>query len=42
MTVDVAVARFRSVHEGLTYHLCSAECQASFEADPAAFISVAR
>jgi xanthine dehydrogenase accessory factor len=42
MTVDVAVARHRSVHEGLTYHFCSGGCQASFEADPAAFVSVTR
>ncbi|HEX4941950.1 MAG TPA: XdhC family protein [Actinomycetota bacterium] len=42
MTVDVAVARHFSVYEDRTYHFCSAGCQASFEADPAAFVSVAR
>jgi xanthine dehydrogenase accessory factor len=42
MTVDVAVARHRSVHEGRTYHFCSEGCQTSFEADPAAFVAVAR
>lgn len=41
MTVEVATARFRSVHEGHTYYFCSAGCQASFEADPASFAVVA-
>jgi xanthine dehydrogenase accessory factor len=42
MTVEVAGARFTSVHDGRTYYFCSAGCQASFDADPAAFVSVAR
>jgi len=42
MTVEVAGARFTTVHDGRTYYFCSASCQASFEADPAVFVSVAR
>jgi xanthine dehydrogenase accessory factor len=42
MTVPVADARFRSVHEGRTYYFCSAGCQASFEADPARYAAVPR
>lgn len=37
MTVDVATARHRAVHEGETVYLCSAGCLARFEADPAAY-----
>jgi Cu+-exporting ATPase len=42
MTVVVADARFRSVHEERTYYFCSAGCQASFEADPARYVAVPR
>ncbi|HEY7477130.1 MAG TPA: XdhC family protein [Actinomycetota bacterium] len=41
MTVDVADARYRSVHEGQTYYFCSAGCLASFEADPARYVAAA-
>ncbi len=41
MTVDVADARFRTVHDGQTYYFCSAGCLASFTNDPAAYVSVA-
>jgi xanthine dehydrogenase accessory factor len=37
MTVDVATARHRAVHEGETVYFCSAGCLARFEADPAAY-----
>ncbi|HET9672906.1 MAG TPA: XdhC family protein [Actinomycetota bacterium] len=40
MTVDVATARLRTVHDGRTYYFCSAGCLASFEADPASFVQV--
>ena len=41
MTVDVADARFRTVHDGLTYYFCSAGCLASFTKDPASYVAVA-
>jgi xanthine dehydrogenase accessory factor len=37
MTVAVASARYRAVHDGRTLYFCSAGCQTKFEADPAAF-----
>jgi xanthine dehydrogenase accessory factor len=42
MTVEVASARYRSVHDGRTYYFCSAGCLASFETDPASYVSVPR
>jgi xanthine dehydrogenase accessory factor len=42
MTVEVADARYRSVHDGRTYYFCSAGCLASFETDPASYVSVTR
>jgi xanthine dehydrogenase accessory factor len=39
MTVAVATARYRAVHEGLTYYFCSAGCQAKFEADPRPYLA---
>jgi xanthine dehydrogenase accessory factor len=41
MTVDVADARYRTVHDGRTYYFCSAGCLDSFESDPARFATVA-
>jgi len=41
MTVDVADARYRTVHDGRTYYFCSAGCLTSFEADPARYVTVA-
>jgi xanthine dehydrogenase accessory factor len=41
MTVDVADARFRTVHDGRTYYFCSAGCLASFTKDPATYVTVA-
>ena len=41
MTVDVADARFRTVHDGQTFYFCSAGCLESFRADPARFINAA-
>jgi xanthine dehydrogenase accessory factor len=38
MTVDVATARYRSVHEGTTYYFCSAGCLERFEQNPAPFL----
>jgi xanthine dehydrogenase accessory factor len=40
MTVDVADARYRTVHEGQTYYFCSAGCLESFEEDPARYLAV--
>ena len=40
MTVDVADARFRTVHDGQTYYFCSAGCLASFQAEPAKYLAV--
>jgi xanthine dehydrogenase accessory factor len=39
MTVDVATARYRSVHDGTTYYFCSAGCLKRFEEEPAAFLT---
>ena len=39
MTVDVADARFRTVHENLTYYFCSAACLESFRGDPAKYLN---
>jgi xanthine dehydrogenase accessory factor len=39
MTVDVASARHRSVHEGTTYYFCSAGCLRRFEEEPSAFLT---
>jgi xanthine dehydrogenase accessory factor len=41
MTVDVADARYRAVHEGRTYYFCSAGCLERFEQDPARYETVA-
>jgi xanthine dehydrogenase accessory factor len=41
MTVDVADARYRTVHDGRTYYFCSAGCLESFESDPARYTTVA-
>jgi xanthine dehydrogenase accessory factor len=40
MTVDVADARYRAVHDGQTYYFCSAGCLDSFQANPARFATV--
>jgi xanthine dehydrogenase accessory factor len=42
MTVEVADARYRSVHDGRTYYFCSAGCLASFETDPASYVTALR
>jgi xanthine dehydrogenase accessory factor len=42
MTVDVADARYRTVHDGRTYYFCSAGCLESFESDPARYATVAQ
>jgi xanthine dehydrogenase accessory factor len=42
MTVEVAGARFTTVHDERTYYFCSAGCLSSFEADPDRYVSVAR
>ena len=41
MTVDVADARYRTVHAGRTYYFCSAGCLESFESEPAKYLTVA-
>jgi len=35
MSVDVATARFTSVHEGTTVYFCAAGCRRAFEAQHA-------
>jgi xanthine dehydrogenase accessory factor len=40
MTVDVAEARHRTVHEGRTYYFCSPGCLETFERDPSRFATV--
>jgi xanthine dehydrogenase accessory factor len=42
MTVDVADARYRAVHEGRTYYFCSAGCLESFESEPAKYLTDAQ
>jgi xanthine dehydrogenase accessory factor len=39
MTVDVASARHRAIHDGATYYFCSAGCLGRFEAEPSAFLT---
>jgi xanthine dehydrogenase accessory factor len=41
MTVDVATARYRTVHAGQTYYFCSAGCLERFTASPAEFATAA-
>lgn len=38
MTVDVANARFKTEHQGVTYYFCAPGCQKAFEQDPASFL----
>jgi xanthine dehydrogenase accessory factor len=40
MTVNVADARHRTVHDGRTFYFCSAGCLGSFESDPASYANV--
>ncbi|HZD18079.1 MAG TPA: XdhC family protein [Actinomycetota bacterium] len=37
MTVEVATARYRTVHDGRTHYFCSAGCLSRFEKDPARY-----
>lgn len=37
MTVDVADAKYHTLHEGADYWFCAPGCQAAFESDPAAY-----
>jgi xanthine dehydrogenase accessory factor len=39
MTVDVATARHRAIHEGATYYFCSAGCRGRFEREPARYLA---
>ncbi|HEU4354689.1 MAG TPA: XdhC family protein [Actinomycetota bacterium] len=39
MVVEVSTARYRTAHEGRTYHFCSAGCLERFSADPAAYLT---
>ncbi len=38
MAVDPAKAAGTSVHEGKTYHFCSASCRGRFEAEPERYV----
>jgi YHS domain-containing protein len=42
MTITIAQAPYTREHGGVTYHLCSIECRAKFDADGAAYAAVAR
>jgi xanthine dehydrogenase accessory factor len=42
MTVDVADARFRAMHDGRTFYFCSAGCLAAFEEEPARFLGASK
>ena len=39
MSVLVADARYRTVHQGSDYYFCAPGCQQRFEAEPAAFVA---
>jgi len=39
ITVDVATAMHTAVHEGQTHYFCCAGCKATFEREPAAYLS---
>jgi len=39
MTVDPATAKHKAVHEGQTYHFCSAGCETKFKAAPERYLS---
>lgn len=41
MTVTIAGARERSVHDGRTYYFCGPGCRNRFEADPARYLATA-
>ncbi len=38
MTVDIATARYTSVHDDQTYYFCAARCQQRFERDPQKYL----
>lgn len=38
MTVEVATARYRTVHDGRAYYFCSAGCLSRFDEDPARYL----
>jgi len=38
MAVEVSTARYRSVHDALTYYFCSTGCLGKFEAEPSAYV----
>ncbi|MHB8508352.1 MAG: YHS domain-containing protein [Candidatus Dormibacteria bacterium] len=38
MDIEEASAAGTADHEGKTYHFCSAQCQAKFEADPKSYV----
>ncbi|WP_428977724.1 heavy metal translocating P-type ATPase [Rhodoligotrophos defluvii] len=39
MRVDTRTSKHRTVHEGKTYHFCSARCRERFEAEPARYLA---
>lgn len=39
MLVEIATARYTTVHEGLTYYFCAPGCKRSFEKDPLKYLS---
>ncbi len=41
MTVDPATAAHSAVHDGVTFHFCSARCKERFEAEPAKYLAPA-
>jgi xanthine dehydrogenase accessory factor len=42
MTVDIATAEFRAVHDGIAYYFCCAGCQQRFEKGPEEYLARAR
>lgn len=41
MTVDIATAQYMSEYGGQLFYFCCADCKATFDADPAAYVSQA-
>jgi YHS domain-containing protein len=42
MNVEVATAKWTSVHEGKSYYFCGKGCKEAFDANPTAFLGVGK
>jgi YHS domain-containing protein len=40
MEVDIATAKFTSIHNDITYYFCAPGCKRSFDKNPEAYVSV--